>query len=237
MLPKLFTVSTILWQHCRSYGKLCATLETSVVVWQRNMWTLWNGNFWVVTCQDTFLYCTLKLCVPLRLCWYSCTRLHGVIAQKSTTWYSCEWFISLGFLFYICFIQKFAKTIFNSVILTRLIVFLSAISSFMCNHLLLKKNVPSISMPLYISTVYVCHFLLLLYVGGIYVFSTSAYTSKFQSSKSKPHYPISVMHITPNNVHTLPFFHIPICKQIFLCSYFLCTSLSLYIITPFFIIF
>ena len=146
-------------------------------------------------------------------------------------------FISLGFLFYIYFIQKFAKTIFNSVNLTQLIVFLSAISSFMCNHLLLKKNVPSISMPLYISTVYVCHFLLLLYVGGIYVFSTSAYTSKFQSSKSKPHYPISVMHITPNNVHTLPFFHIPICNQIFLCSYFLCTSLSLYIITPFFIIF
>jgi len=28
MLPKLFTLSTILWEHCRSYGKLYATLET-----------------------------------------------------------------------------------------------------------------------------------------------------------------------------------------------------------------
>jgi len=51
-------------------------------------------------------------------------------------------FISLGFLIYIYFVQKFAKTIFNSVILTQLIVFLSAISSFTCNHLLLKKLFP-----------------------------------------------------------------------------------------------
>lgn len=49
-------------------------------------------------------------------------------------------FISLGFLIYIYFVQKYAKTIFNSVILTQLIVFLCAISSFMCKHLLLKKN-------------------------------------------------------------------------------------------------
>ena len=130
-------------------------------------------------------------------------------------------FISLGFLIYIYFVQKFAKTIFNSVILTQLIVFLSAISSFTCNHLLLKKTVPSISVSLYISTIYVCHSL--LYFGGIYVFSTSAYTSKFQSSQSQPQHPISVMHITHHNVHTLLFFHVSICKQIFLCSYFLCT--------------
>jgi hypothetical protein len=51
-------------------------------------------------------------------------------------------FISLGFLIYIYFVQKFAKPIFNSVILAQLIVLLSAISSFMCNHLSLKKLFP-----------------------------------------------------------------------------------------------
>jgi len=75
-------------------------------------------------------------------------------------------FISLGFLIYIYFVQKFAKTIFNSVILAQLIVLLSAISIFMCNNLMLKKIVPSISVSLYISTVYVCHSLL-LYVQHI----------------------------------------------------------------------
>jgi len=63
-------------------------------------------------------------------------------------------FISLGFCIYIYFVQKFAKTIFNSVILAQLIVLLNAISSFMCNHLLLKKIVPSISMSLYSNSIF-----------------------------------------------------------------------------------
>lgn len=75
-------------------------------------------------------------------------------------------FISLVFLIYIYFVQKSAKTIFNSVILTQLIVFLSAISSFMCNHLLSKKIVPSISMPLYISTVYIYVILFFFMLGA-----------------------------------------------------------------------
>ena len=128
-------------------------------------------------------------------------------------------FISLGFLIYIYFVQEFAKTIFNSVIVAQLIFFTECHFFIYVLPFIVKKIFPSISVSLYISTVYICHSLL-LYVRHIYVFSTSAYTSKFQSSQSKPQYPISVIHITPHNVHTLLFFHISICKQIFLCSYF-----------------
>jgi len=131
-------------------------------------------------------------------------------------------FISLGFLIYIYFVHKFAKTIFNSIILAQLNVFLSAISSFMCNHLLLKELFPPFPC-LFIFQQYM-YVILFFFMFGASMFSPPLFIPlNFKVPNLNHNYPISVIRITTHNVHTLLFFHISVCKQVFLCSYFLCT--------------